>query len=61
MLIAALQEHPQRHVEIFSPDCVQLRFPMRVHLCRSLHAYLIQHAKATEPLLEAFFTWEVDL
>lgn len=60
-LIRALTKRPHSHADTGASEYVHLRLPLRVHLSRHLHVYLIQQARATEPLLEAYLAQEVGL
>lgn len=57
----ALQKRPQSHAEICVSGYVELRAPLRAHLCRHLQRYLIDHSRATEPVMEAYLAMEVGL
>ncbi|GLO51020.1 hypothetical protein PPUN110474_24200 [Pseudomonas putida] len=61
VLTAALRAHPHCHAEVGASGFIQLRLPLRMHLCQHLHTHLIQHSMATEPLLEAYLAQEVGL
>lgn len=60
-LIRAVSKHPHSHAEIGFPGYVELRAPLRAHLCRYLQRFLIDHSRATEPVLEAYLAVEVGL
>lgn len=60
-LAQALCVQPYRHVEVCSPDYIQLRSPLRSHLCRYLLRYLCQQGRASDALLEAHLALEVGL
>lgn len=60
-LVTALGEKPRSHAESGFPVYVELRAPLRAHLCRHLQRYLIDHSRATEPVLEAYLALEVGL
>ena len=60
-LIGAVSKHPHSQAEIRSPGYVELRAPLRAHLCRYLQRFLIDHSRATEPVMEAYLALEVGL
>lgn len=60
-LVNALHKRPQSHAEFRLPDYVELRAPLRAHLCRHLQRYLIDHSCATEPVMEAYLALEIGL
>lgn len=60
-LIGALNKQPRIHAEITLPGFVELRAPLRAHLCRCMQRFLVDHSRATEPVLEAYLAVEVGL
>lgn len=60
-LVIALHKRPQSHAEIRLPGYVELRAPLRAHLCRHLQRYLIDHSRATETIMEAYLAQEIGL